>query len=216
MLLYLIRHGETPWNRAHRFQGWQDLPLTETGLEQARQLARRMAGVTGVCRLWSSPLQRAFTTAQLVGEAMGLTPEPLDGLREINMGRWAGHPVPELLKGPEAAAVRRWLAGDPELTVPDGESLRTVQARAVAALRPLLSNVPGDAAVVAHGLSLKALTFGLLDLPLSYDRLFDLDNASVSVLRWEPDRPAKLLLLNDTAHLDCPADNGAFWESDLS
>ena len=88
--------------------------------------------------------------------------------------------------------------------------------RTSAALTPLLANVEGDAAGVAHGLSLKALIFALLDLPLAYCRLFDLDNASLSILRWEPSAPAKLLLLHDTGHLDVPSGNGAFWEADVS
>ena len=215
MLLYLIRHGETVWNREHRFQGRLDMPLNETGLRQARQLAGRMAGVTGVTRLWCSPLQRASVTADQIAAAMGLTSEPLPGLEEIDMGLWAGRPVPELLSGPEGGALRHWLSGDPDAAPPEGECLRAVGRRTSAALTPLLANVEGDAAVVAHGLSLKALIFALLDLPLAYCRLFDLDNASLSILRWEPSAPAKLLLLNDTGHLDVPAGNGAFWEADV-
>ena len=215
MLLYLIRHGETLWNREHRFQGWLDIPLNEVGLQQARQVAGRMAGLTGVRHLWSSPLQRSFVTARQVGAAMGLTPQSVPALREINMGSWAGRPTPELLAGPAGDTVRRWLSGDPDVVVPEGESIRMVCQRTLDGITPLLATAHGDAVIVAHGLSLKALIFGLLALPLTYDTMFDLDNASVSVLRLTAGKPAKLLLLNDTGHLDDPAGNGAFWETDL-
>ena len=122
MLLYLIRHGETVWNREHRFQGRLDMPLNETGLRQARQLAGRMAGVTGVTRLWCSPLQRASVTADQIAAAMGLTSEPLPGLEEIDMGLWAGRPVPELLSGPEGGALRHWLSEDPDAALEEVEA----------------------------------------------------------------------------------------------
>lgn len=85
----MLRHGQTDWNDAGRFQGSADIPLNAAGLEQARQAAELMVD-EGVSAIVSSDLQRAATTAQILGERLGL-PVRLDPrLQEINVGQWEG------------------------------------------------------------------------------------------------------------------------------
>jgi probable phosphoglycerate mutase len=95
-VIYLIRHGETEWNRAKRVQGWNDSPLTELGQAQARSLAgilaAEIADPTGAI-LYCSPLGRARATAAIIAENLGLDFGLCrfdEDLKELNTGQWDG------------------------------------------------------------------------------------------------------------------------------
>lgn len=94
--LYLIRHGETEWNRAKKVQGWNDSPLTELGQSQARSvagiLAAEIADPTDAI-LYCSPLGRARATAEIIAAELGLDFGLCrfdEDLKELNTGRWDG------------------------------------------------------------------------------------------------------------------------------
>src|SRR5512136_2830135 len=89
--LLLIRHGQSTWNAQGRIQGWADPPLSETGLDQARKLAQRLAadGHT-LAAIYSSPLFRAQQTAEQVGQAFSLPVQTEDRLKENNVGQLTG------------------------------------------------------------------------------------------------------------------------------
>ena len=88
-LLYLVRHGETDWNREKRWQGHHDRPLSELGRSQASAAARRLAGEQ-LTRVYSSDLKRAWETAQMIAEVCGLDARADPALREVDVGNWAG------------------------------------------------------------------------------------------------------------------------------
>ena len=87
--LLLIRHGETLWNQQRRMQGQNDSPLTPTGLEQARKLARRLKDVA-FSALYSSDLRRAHETARCIADATGHEVIADRGLRERSFGIFEG------------------------------------------------------------------------------------------------------------------------------
>src|SRR5205085_7242130 len=92
--IFLVRHGETEWNRARRYQGWRDSPLTEEGRAQAEALGRLLSRLPEArsAALVASPLGRARHTAEIIRECLGRT-EPLrfdDRLRELSFGSWDG------------------------------------------------------------------------------------------------------------------------------
>src|SRR5207302_1635486 len=92
--IYLVRHGETEWNRARRYQGWSDSPLTEQGLTQAAAIGRLLCGLPEAksAGLVASPIGRARRTAEIIRERLGHT-APLrfdDRLRELSFGSWDG------------------------------------------------------------------------------------------------------------------------------
>ena len=93
-LIYLVRHGETEWNRARRMQGHRDSRLTERGAEQARAMGRTLAGLIGDdgIDMVASPLGRARQTAALIRAEMGLAGDcPTDDrLKEMTWGAWDG------------------------------------------------------------------------------------------------------------------------------
>ncbi|MDX2025152.1 histidine phosphatase family protein [Microcella sp.] len=137
----LVRHGETDWNRERRIQGSTDIPLNDTGREQARATGTLLAS-----RHWTalvaSPLSRAAETASIIGAEVGLgEPELEPRLAERDYGDAEGLTGPEIdLRYPDGA------------DVPGREPREAVADRAVAALHDLAARHPGEAViVVAHG-----------------------------------------------------------------
>jgi broad specificity phosphatase PhoE len=95
MTFYVLRHGQTDWNVQLRLQGSTDIPLNETGREQARVAARILAS-EGITKIIASPLSRALETAQIVAAAAGIEPV-IDGrLIERNFGQFEGMTIDEV------------------------------------------------------------------------------------------------------------------------
>jgi uncharacterized phosphatase len=145
--LFLVRHGETDWNLQHRIQGLTDIPLNETGREQARATGELLAS-----RQWdgvySSPLLRAFETASIVATATGQdTPQTIEALVERNYGDAEGLNFGEI--------ERRY---PDRSTVPGQEDRDAVVARVVPALEELAEAHPGESLiVVSHGGAIRAV-----------------------------------------------------------
>lgn len=97
MVLYLVRHGETEWNRLKKIQGHTDVPLNDAGKEQARRLARRFAEIP-VDFIYSSDLCRAYDTAAEVARTLGIPVHTCDRLRERSFGKLEGYTSEEIEK----------------------------------------------------------------------------------------------------------------------
>jgi probable phosphoglycerate mutase len=150
--LFLVRHGETDWNLAGRWQGQTDVPLNEAGRAQARALAARMHA-EGIVTVAASDLLRARTTAEIVAAELGLEVRVVDHrLREQSFGAFEGLTARECAERfPEAWA--RYLA-DWRSTPPGGESGAEVLARVVPALKDVAA-LGAPALVVMHGRALR-------------------------------------------------------------
>lgn len=184
--LCLIRHGETDWNREGRAQGLEDIPLNETGRDQARRLAARLAGEPWTA-LYSSPLSRALETARIVGAATGLAPQVEPLLVERNMGAIAGLTFAER----EAR-----FPGLPLDAIPGVEPLADLTRRALAAVDRIARQHPGGRVlVVGHG-----GLFGALVLHLSGEAV-RLPNTSLTWLAGVPGR-WRLGTVGDARHLE--------------
>lgn len=156
--LVLIRHGQSLWNAARRWQGHADVPLSELGREQAHETARALAGHR-FHGLYASDLQRALETARIVGTPHGLVPMIEPRLRELDIGDWEGLVRPEIeARWPETLA--RFDAEDPHVRPTGGETFAELEARVREALTDLCARHAADAklAVVAHGGVLAAVT----------------------------------------------------------
>ena len=79
MQLYIVRHGTTDWNQAHKIQGAVDIPLNAEGMQQAQNIAWRLTDIP-LARVFSSPLMRAYQTAQAIAAPHGLCVEKQDAL----------------------------------------------------------------------------------------------------------------------------------------
>lgn len=138
---FLVRHGETEWNRIRRIQGVSDIPLNETGREQAHAVAEILAAHR-FDAIVSSPLSRARDTADIIAQRLGMpAPEIMDGLIERNYGDAEGSTGQDLDH-----------LYPPGTEIPGRESREAVTARALAALGELALKYPdSDVLAVAHG-----------------------------------------------------------------
>ncbi len=190
--LIVIRHGETDWNRQHRFQGQIDVPLNELGLEQARRLGLRLAAEP-IDQMIVSDLQRARQTAQAVEVAQGrvssIKPliEPL--WREQGFGILEGLDVPTI-KQRHAGLWSQWLRHEADYALPQGgESNTAFHARVMQALQALLARHAGQrVAVVTHGGVLDMLWRSAMALPLGGPRECEIPNTGINRLRWTDGR----------------------------
>lgn len=165
MTVWLIRHGEITQTSPRRFVGQTDLPLTDTGREQIRAVARYLDG-RGVTRLVCSPLTRCVDSAGLIGAALGLAADIMPDLREISLGTWEGLSVDEVRERfPGRYEARgRNLAG---FRPPGGESFADLQRRAWPAFEVALAG-GDDVAIVAHGGVNRVLLCRMLGMPLEH------------------------------------------------
>ncbi len=195
----LVRHGETDWNKQHRIQGHADAPLNATGIEQARRLASRLAGVR-IDAVYSSDVSRTRKTAEVAVEGRGIEVRELFDLRERNYGRWEGV-THEEWKATDPEGFAHWKRSPDTYTPPGGESLEEVLVRASRAARHINQQHSNDDSivVVGHGASLLVLAVHLLGLPLSYRNNFILGNTSLSVLDVGTEHTV-IHLWNDTSH----------------
>jgi alpha-ribazole phosphatase len=163
--LVLIRHGETDWNTAGRWQGQADVPLNERGQEQARRLAQELAEME-IDAIYSSDLGRARQTAAPLAQAAGLPVIVDERLREIHQGEWQGMLAAEIeARYAETFRSRR---EDPlNIAPPGGESVAQVRARVLASLSEILLSHPDETvAIVSHGFVLGLLRAHLLGEPV--------------------------------------------------
>lgn len=179
--LLLARHGESDWNRARRWQGHADRPLTDLGRRQARELAERLADVE-LDAVYSSDLQRASETAEIVARSQGLDVTTMPELREVDVGSWSGLTRTEAEERfPEAYV--RWTAGAEGWE--DGETYEELAARVVGAVHEIAEHFPGDRVlVVAHGGSIRVIHAAALGIDVhTYRRIQRVEpNATLSAV----------------------------------
>jgi broad specificity phosphatase PhoE len=173
----LVRHGETEWSAAGRHTGRTDVPLTEAGRVQAKEL--------GAClREWrfaavlTSPLQRAVDTARLAGFDQ---PVIREDLQEWDYGEYEGRRTPDIRE--QRLGWTLWTDG-----VPGGETAEEVGGRADRVIDEVRT-VNGDVALFAHGHVLRVLAARWVGLPPQSGSRFALDTATVCVLGYERETP---------------------------
>ena len=151
--LYFIRHGETDWNKVQRYQGQTDIPLNDTGRQQAARNGRVLGELLGdgnaLVDYVASPLSRASETMEIVRTNMGLPARPFaldDRLKEQNFGHWEGLIWGELpTLDPVGLAAR--MADTWNWTPRGGENYPVVRNRVAA----WLATIERDTVVVSHG-----------------------------------------------------------------
>jgi probable phosphoglycerate mutase len=198
--LIVIRHGETDWNRQHRFQGQIDVPLNDIGLAQAERLSRHLADEP-IDVLVCSDLQRALGTAEPLARQRGLTTEVQPLWREQSFGVLEGLDVPTI-RSRHAELWDRWVRHEADYALPQGgESNADFHARVMRALQSLLDAHAGRRiAVITHGGVLDMLWRTVHARPLHGPRECDIPNTGVNRLRWLDDR-LQILRWAEAEHL---------------
>jgi broad specificity phosphatase PhoE len=154
--IYMVRHGETPWNVEGRYQGHLDPPLTEKGLQQAQTTASKLAPLDFDV-IYSSDLARARQTAQALAAETGLLVQFDSRFREIHQGEWQGVLIGDIRKGwPDE--IYGWETDPWNHHPPGGESLQQQQTRVFAAFDDIVAQHPGKkVAVFTHKLPIALL-----------------------------------------------------------
>ncbi len=201
--LIAVRHGETAWNVEARLQGQLDIPLNDTGHEQARRTARWLADDKPEVVV-SSDLARARATAHAIA-TFNQVPMLLDpGLRERSFGSFQGMTHTEVAERWPAQS-RQWKSRDPDFAPGDGESLRVFFARCVeATLRIAEQHVGRTVVIVAHGGVMDCLYRAASRIPLDAQRIWSLDNAAINRL-LHTESGLMLVGWNDVHHLNDPS-----------
>lgn len=186
----LIRHGENDYVTTHRLAGrTPGVHLNEKGRQQAAGLVQYLAAQP-IDAIYSSPLDRCLETAEPLAAARNL-PVTVDlGVVEVDYGQWQGADLRELSKQPEWGHVQHFPS---TFRFPDGETLREVQSRGVAALERIRSSHPDQiVAVFSHGDIVRTALAHYLGVPLDLFQRIAIAPASVSVLGFFDGRPLVL------------------------
>jgi probable phosphoglycerate mutase len=172
--IYLARHGETAWTISHQHTGLSDIPLTERGERNARNMGDRLRGMT-FTKVLASALQRARRTALLAGfgDLAAIAPD----LREWDYGRYDGLTTAEIHKTrPDWSLFRDGC--------PDGESVAAIWARADRVIAKLRA-IDGRLLLFGHGHFFRVLAARWLGLAAGDRRLFFLSTAALGILGYE-------------------------------
>jgi probable phosphoglycerate mutase len=189
--IYLARHGETAWSLSGQHTGTTDLPLTERGERNARQLGERLKGLT-FAKVFTSPLQRASRTCALAG--FGAAAEVVGDLVEWNYGQYEGRRSVDIhAERPDWQLFRDGCPG--------GETPEQIGARADHVVSRVRA-VQGDVLLFSSGHFLRVLAARWLGVEPGAGRFFLLSTASLSLLGYEHNRSQPVIRLwNDTRHV---------------
>lgn len=195
MTFYFVRHGETEWNVKKKIQGTTDIPLNETGISQARRLADELVGKKErgefqVVRAYTSPQLRAFETAQIAADALGVECISLDGLKEMDLGEWEGSNW-DIIKKTYGETYHYWNGNRRYTHTPGGECYNEVLERTLEELQVILEQETENVIVVSHSAILMALRCYIAKRPFEeMVKRFKTKNAEVVEISAEDVREA--------------------------
>lgn len=164
--VYMVRHGETEWNAAHRMQGWSDIPLNERGRAQAAAAAKALASIP-FHGIYTSPLKRSVETAEIIRGERPIPLIPEKGLIEINLGRWDGH-TPDEMDVLYPGQYDFWRSNPGDVRIDGGETFAMVQDRAWKAFLRIIEKEKGHTVLlVSHMGCLSTILFRIAGYPLN-------------------------------------------------
>jgi len=196
MNIYLVRHGETSWNEQGLWQGSNDIPLNELGLQQAQETSERLCAkmsTKATPKVYSSHLLRAMETANLIASSLGSEVIANYELREIELGNWEGKHEDIITASKE---YKVWAIG--EECAPGGESKRQAYSRAIMALRDMAKAESHDFIVVTHTMIVRMIVCHILSSPISDWNTFAIDNGAVTTINYDKEGDKfKIITLNE-------------------
>ena len=200
--IYFTRHGETVWNRQFRFQGHKDSDLTDKGVLAAELLADRIEEIE-LDYIISSPLMRAYSTAEIVRGKKDVEIIKHNGLKEINLGVFEGMSYEDIKK--EHPKLLDLIESDPiNNRYPNGENLREFYNRVVDAFKEIIENYRNKTTlIVAHGGTIKCIEAYIRKFKLNSDWIGNVvKNCSLSYIEVDEHNEIKEIFYNDTKHLE--------------
>lgn len=198
MLMFLVRHAESTWNRLRRIQGQKDPQLSDYGRKEARLLRKRFRGLT-FDAAYSSPLRRAYETARIiVGKRFEITVD--DGLKEICLGDWEGKTLKRIRKE-YREMFDRWAVRPTRIKIPGGEDFHAFTKRVMTTLERIeRKHVTGNVLVVCHGGVISTYVTKVLNLPADDVWCLTVKNASLTIVEIGLEN-RRVVTFNDISHL---------------
>src|SRR5206468_1635944 len=195
--LLLARHGQSLWNQVRKFQGANDVGLSDLGRVQSAALGRALRTGYRVAAAYVSPMCRALDTAEIALAGTGIPLVPIPELRELSLGEWEGCTVDEI-RAREDNPYLAWVRSPLDCPPPGGEPLPDVCARVLRAIGRIGADHRNgdDVLVVAHGGVISVYLCHLLGVSFNALWRMRIDNGSLTIAR-----PPRLVSVNDTAHL---------------
>ena len=198
--LLLIRHGQTSWNKERRFLGRSDIPLDSEGRAQAVAAAAAIKHIP-LSGLYSSPLSRAWATAEIIADGRTTSIQRVDDLQELHQGELEGQPG-HALRDRYPEFLTSWIEDPTHTRCPGGETLDECRSRSVAAVHAIMKkHIPGEpVAIVSHRMAIGCIICDTLGLPLRFNALIGQRNTAINLLSWKH-QTLRLHRLNEASHL---------------
>lgn len=200
--IYIVRHGETQWNKEEVFRGRKDMPLNESGRQQAEMVGCYFSN-RSVNRIISSPMERARQTVETIRSATGLEIRTMDEFTDMCFGIWEGLTLQEVEKD-FPADFSLWKRSPEKLQIAEGETLDMVRDRVTKGLINIDFLHEDTVVIVTHRVICKIIVLHALGIGNEHFWDIKFDPGSITLLEYNNDRHT-LLFSNDTCHLENPA-----------
>jgi len=210
--IFLIRHGETNWNKEGRFQGQIDIPLNNNGKDQAKKTFEYLRNIS-FNKAFSSSMHRPYETAQIILQNnKDLKIKKIDSLIEISHGLWEGKLEAEI-REEWPRLLKNWHEKPEEVIMPEGESIKDVSERSIEAFTKICSTQKDNdlTLLVAHDAVNKTLICNLLGISYSNIWMIKQGNGGITVIDLfnDPSKTPVISALNITTHLGGVIDSTA-------
>ena len=200
MKFFVVRHGETDWNKLGRFQGHTDISLNDRGLSQARETAVASED-WGYTAIYSSPLVRTVQVAEEIAKVTPMLVSQEPGLKELSLGDLEGV-TGEEMRNDWPALFAAWRTDPEKMSMPNGESLGELRDRTWQVILDIEQKHSSDESIVviSHNFAIRSIVNELLGMPLAYFHRMSLNLASVCTFDSD-ERGRRLTGYNSTSHL---------------
>ena len=200
MKFFVVRHGETDWNKLGRFQGHTDISLNDRGLSQARETAVASED-WGYTAIYSSPLVRTVQVAEEIAKVTPMLVSQEPGLKELSLGDLEGV-TGEEMRNDWPALFAAWRTEPEKMSMPNGESLGELRDRTWQVILDIEQKHSSDDSIVviSHNFAIRSIINELLGMPLAYFHRMSLNLASVCTFDSD-ERGRRLTGYNSTSHL---------------
>ena len=184
--IILVRHGYSEGNKEKRFSGQMDVPLSQVGQRQAEQMSEYVLENYDVHAVYASDLCRAYDTVKPIAQALGLTVQAREALREVDVGLWQGMLIEDVrVKYPESFSLYR---SKPGLARFDGgESYGDMLARVLPEIQRIAEKNEGKTVIVGtHGGVIRVLRAFWMGIPMEeIETIAHVPNGSITAVEYE-------------------------------
>jgi len=182
MKLFLIRHGQTDWNLKGKIQGSCDIELNHTGMKQAEELSNKILEEGyKFSKIYSSLQRRAVKTAEILSLATNLDYISIEGLEEMNLGKWEGLSWTDV-KEKYQMEYEQWYINRRYTRTPRGESYQDLLERVLAVIHKIINENCEDVVIVTHSAVIMSIQCYVTNTPFDEMMKFKTENTSITEL----------------------------------